>query len=630
INTTYNLKIFSLKSLRKILTDDKAINQIYKKKEEKLKTYYGKWKLYKITSQEIEDTVKKLLGKCPPIIKPLLINTIIFPDEKDYLQLILIDSSDIRKLLNKLKYSFPRVLINNVQNMETNEKLIYVEISTPNLTQEEKLQLYSILYNNFADHLLYGKSYLWCGMIPAISRKNFYDFDNKQFFYTKDLFEQFFLYVKKLLGENLNHLSANKNQMQNKFWSKEKYFIRFLKKIESHDKKESVNYNLANLNNLLEFNRLIKKNLINIEKFKQLKLEHFYKNHVKSIKCIPAFQHFGFEQFFLYIHPTNMNSINLKLLLSNTFQKIKYPASVDETNSLFIKFIMPFCFPNMKYINWLRESKKIIREYLAFSITKIYQLLHFNNNLTSKGWCYDTDKFKIYIQMILFKSDYNIQIPKLEPYNLKEKNDSYYYTPDTVEFKALTEIYSCSSLDLKSYLGANKLTKEKQIIDLIKKGLVFPYLIIKNIGLENKIHLIIPNLEEEKKETLIKIFSYFNAGFIYEIEGEFYINGFDEGKRFENGLMIKLYFPKCEIGEFEKLFELLFEYLDINYYLILNDLVDGSNLIKSIFGNLDYLKSYNPLKNLKWNKKDKIWTNNNIFSKENGFIYPDLINKENE
>ncbi|GAH71966.1 unnamed protein product, partial [marine sediment metagenome] len=77
--------------------------------------------------------------------------------------------------------------------------------------------------------------------------------------------------------------------------------------------------------------------------------------------------------------------------------------------------------------------------------------------------------------------------------------------------------------------------------------------------------------------------------------------------------------------EFEKLFDLLFEYLDISHYIILNDLVDGSNLIKSTFGNLHFLKTYNPLKNLKWNKIDKIWRNHNIFSKEHGFIYPDLV-----
>ena len=77
-----------------------------------------------------------------------------------------------------------------------------------------------------------------------------------------------------------------------------------------------------------------------------------------------------------------------------------------------------------------------------------------------------------------------------------------------------------------------------------------------------------------------------------------------------------------------KLFELLFEYLEIKYYLLLNDLVDGKNLIKSVFGNLRFLKTYNPLKNLKWSDTDKIWLSHNIFERERGFVYQDLFYKD--
>ena len=92
--------------------------------------------------------------------------------------------------------------------------------------------------------------------------------------------------------------------------------------------------------------------------------------------------------------------------------------------------------------------------------------------------------------------------------------------------------------------------------------------------------------------------------------------------------MIKIYFPKCEISEFMRLFDLLFEYLEIKDYLILNDLVDGKNLIKSIYGGLAFLNSYNPLKNLEWNEQDKIWQNPKIFTSKFEPIYPDLISKD--
>ena len=83
--------------------------------------------------------------------------------------------------------------------------------------------------------------------------------------------------------------------------------------------------------------------------------------------------------------------------------------------------------------------------------------------------------------------------------------------------------------------------------------------------------------------------------------------------KFESGLLIKLYLPDCQIDELQRLFDLIFEYLGIKHYLILNDLVDGKNILKYLYGNLDFLKTYNPLNNLIWNVKDKIWMNNKLF-----------------
>jgi len=78
-----------------------------------------------------------------------------------------------------------------------------------------------------------------------------------------------------------------------------------------------------------------------------------------------------------------------------------------------------------------------------------------------------------------------------------------------------------------------------------------------------------------------------------------------------------------------QLFDLLFKYLDIKDYLILNDLVDGSQLLKSIYGSLGFLKEYNPLKNLIWNPKDKQWMNHKLFTQKFEPLYPDLLPMEN-
>jgi hypothetical protein len=131
-------------------------------------------------------------------------------------------------------------------------------------------------------------------------------------------------------------------------------------------------------------------------------------------------------------------------------------------------------------------------------------------------------------------------------------------------------------------------------------------------------------MKKEHIETILKIFSFFNIGYIYEIEGEYYIQGFTEEHKFENGMMIKLYLPDCQLDEFEILFDSIFEYLEIEHYVILNDLVDGKYLLKSIYKNLDFLKSYNPLKNLIWNNKDKKWMNHKLFTDKFEKRYPPL------
>jgi len=629
INSCYKLKIFSINSIIKIVIDQQVVTKIYKTKEAKLKKHYERWKLYKITFQEIDTVIDKFLNIDPPIIKPLLINTILF-QEKDYLQLILNYSEDTLKVMEQIKKYFPRVLINSTRRLKSNKNLIFVEISTPYMTKEEKKLFYSILYNNLKEDLLYGKSYLWKGWNPALSRKTFYDFNEKHFFYTKDLYKQFFLNVRHIFGELIKPSIEKKIITQDKFWSKEKFFVRLIKAMNYHDKKENIDFSVLNLNTLLNFNKNLKKNLLNSNKFKSIKEDYFYKNYVKSIKFIPLFQHFGFQQFFLYVYPLDFESIDLRVLLSNMFQKIKYPPCIDGSNSLFIKYIMPYGFPNKKYINWLTKAKQNIREYIAFSVRKIHRIFQFHSNLDTKGWVYDPDTFKIYMQKVLFNPDYKAITPEIQIFDLEEISDSKSFTPDSSEYDYLTKIYSWHSIDLKYYLGANKYSIENHIKDLLNKGLIEPYLSLKNIGIQDTVFIILPNLKKETISLLIKVFSFFNIGFIHEIEGEFFISGFNNEIKFQNGLMIKLYFPKCELSEFERLFDLLFEYLEIDHSLILNDLVDGSNLIKSVFGNLDFLKTYNPLKNLKWNEKDKIWINHNIFSKEEGFIYPDLINKRDD
>jgi len=290
---------------------------------------------------------------------------------------------------------------------------------------------------------------------------------------------------------------------------------------------------------------------------------------------------------------------------------------------------MPYGSPNLKYLHWLARSKKIVREYCGFFINKVYKILHFNDNLNQEGWIYDKDKFKIHMQNVLFNPKYNPKNPIIKEFETGKKSISSYFGPESPEFKSISQIYDTKSIDIKSFLTTKKTITINHITSLLKKDLIFPYLSLKNLDLHNIVYIIVPNLKKELIDTVVKIFSFFNVATIYDITGEYFIYGFKQEIQFPTGLMIKINFPKCEISEFERLFDLLFEYLEVKDYVILNDLVDGSNLIESIYGGLDFLKSYNPLKNLEWNEQQKRWENPKVFTPKFEPIYPDL-NAENK
>ena len=148
---------------------------------------------------------------------------------------------------------------------------------------------------------------------------------------------------------------------------------------------------------------------------------------------------------------------------------------------------------------------------------------------------------------------------------------------------------------------------------------------MKNLGLYEKIYIIIPNTNKENIDKLVKIFNFFNFGFIYEIEGSYFIKGMEEEIGFNNGLFIKLYFPDIDLSSFFRLFDLLFQFLKIKKYLILNDMSDGKSLLNHIYGNLDFLKNYNPLKNLLYNEKDEKYMNTKLYNESFEPKYPELI-----
>jgi hypothetical protein len=628
IEICHNLKIYDLNLIRRIIGNRKVRDIIYKKEESKLKEMSEVIKLSDVTIKVVENKIKDFLEKEPFIIKPLLINTI--PKGRlanFYPILVLKNTIKTKKIINSIKTYFPHLTIYESIDFFSHDEILYIEFYIPDLNASEKHRFFSILYNRLEENIVLAKEYFH-RYIPVFSLKSFYEQEHNQFYYSKYLFNQYFLYTKKILGEPLKPPYDRPYKIHKKFWSREKDILNLIKKVNDRVMRENVDFNIDHLKKLLNFHLNLDRNILDIEKFKVLKKEFYFKNYIKAIKFIPAFRFFGLGQYFLYVFPSDLYKIDFNLLLLNTFQKICYPASIDNSIPLFIKYIKPYDVPNLKYLHWLTKSKKTIREYCGFFIQKVYHILHFDYNINKEGWIYESGNFKMHMQNILFNPSDSVKIPKIKEYKINERSISSNIGPDFPEIDSLSQIYDWDSIDIKTYLGTKKLSIVNQIQSLLKENLIFPYLSLKNLDFQESIYIIAPNLNKELISTLVKIFSFFNLAFIYEIKGEYFIHGFDQEVKFQNGLMIKLYFPKCEISEFLGVFDLLFEYLEINDYIILNDLVEGKNLLKSIYGGLDFLKSYNPLKNLEWNKQEKRWMNPKVFTSKFEPIYPDLIPKD--
>jgi len=624
-----NLKIFSIKSIKKIINDPNLLIKITKLKKARLRELKRNNRISNVSNRTINLKIDRLINKYPKIIKPYLIATIWTNSVASYFpQIILKNSSEVRATINRIKNYFPKSYFYETIDLFSSQEFIFLQLFIPYLNSNEKIAFISILSSIFKENIISFKRYSWDGFLHTFSRKDFYDFYNKEFFYTKDLFKQYFLYIEGILGEKLNPFEE-KSVSTVKFRSTKKSMVSLIKKVNQRINSERISFNTKDIHDLLNFHSNLEKYFLNKEKFEIVKKEKFFKRYVKSIKLFPSLQNFGLGQYFLYITPFDLEDIDFKLLFTNTFQKIKQIASIDNSNSLFIKYVFPYNDPNTSYLNWLRSKNKI-REYCLFSVKNISQIFHFNNNLSSNGWYLDSNNFKTYIQNILFNLNYKVQSSEVKHFNIGDLSNSDYYKPDSFYFKTLLHLYNWHSIDIKKKINVNNKSIFTEIRPLIKEKIIFPYIKLKNLGFKEIIYVILLNPEKETIEILKSIFHFFNLAFVYEIEGEYNIHGFIKKKKISSGLMIKLYLPDCELSEFLRIFEYVFQYLKVEKYLILTDIVKGDSLLRSVYGNSSFLKNYNPLQNLIWNAKRRTWINHKLFSKNFEYLYPELILKRKE
>jgi hypothetical protein len=636
LNACFNFKILDLKKINKFIKEPNLAEEIYQTREKRYENLFKPINLYKITNEKIESTIEALLNRDPPILKPNLINTILTSTfAKYYPVIILKDTTEVQDGLKKLKSYFPRIFIYKTTEIASKKNFIFIAMYFINI--KEKRLFLSVVYSYFKDSIVMIKRYFWRGVRRRLilEPREFYDFENKKFFYSEEFFKQLLIYSKEILGEKMEwpKYSLN-NEIQEFFWPTKQNIHNLVKTVKNRISHQKINFNLRDLEDFSEFRKNLETNLIERDSFKNLRAKDFFERYINSIKFLPVFQKFGFSQYCLYFRPFFYRSptfeIDFRLLFINSFQNIKFPASIEPNPAIFGEYIFPFKTPNVSYLNWLVKSKKNVSEYCLFYKKKFYDIIHFNRNLTKEGWSYSSIKFKSYMQDILFNPTYDPKISGIREFDLNEKLKSYTYGQGTQEYEDLTQIYDTKSIDIKSFLGTRQYSKINRITELLKKKLIFPYISLKNLDFQDKVSIILPDTKPEFNKKIVKIFSFFNMCRIYEIEGEFFIYGFQQERSFENGLLIEIWFPQCELDEFFNIFDLIFHFLGIEHYVILTDLVNGETLLKSVYGNLDFLKKYNPLLNFKWNDKDKIWMNHKLFNEKFEPIFPDLIKKEKQ
>ena len=637
LDACYNLKIVDLNKILKMVKEPYLVEDIHRTREKKYEDVFKSVSSYKITNERIESTIEAFLNHDPPIIKPILINTIYTSTfAKYYPEVLLKDTIKVRKRLKKLRSYFPRLYIYKITDLSSS-KNNYLRLLIYLVNIEEKNLFLSILFSNFGDAIIKYNRYFWRGVMRRVryGARDFYDFQNGKFFYSEDLYKQILIYSLKILGDKLDWpKNILTNNLQEFFWSSKQNMNTLVKTVKNRISHQEIDFNLNDLGELVVFREKLENVLIDRAQFIDIKVRNFFQKHVNCIEFLPAFQQFGFSQYYLYFRPFFYKSptfeIDFRLLFINSFQSIKYPACIQTDQAIISEYIFPYKTPNRSYLNWLVKSKKNVSEYCLFYKKKFYDIIHFNRNLTKEGWNYSSIRFKSYMQDVLFKSNYDPKISEMKVFDLNEISGSKIYGCDTPEYDALTHIYNTHSIDIKTHLGTRNYSIINKITELLKKKLIFPYISLKNLDFQDKISIILPDIKQEYNDKIIKIFSFFNICRIFEIEGEFYIFGFQKEIIFENGLLIEIWFPKCELDEFFNVFDLLFQYLEIKHHIILADLVNGKNLLKKVYGNLNFLKDYNPLLNFNWNAKDKIWMNHKLFNEKFEPIYPDLVNKDNQ
>ncbi|MBD3215633.1 MAG: hypothetical protein GF311_23685, partial [Candidatus Lokiarchaeota archaeon] len=612
IEVCFSLRIFSIEEISSLISGKRAsaLNTI-RSKEKHLSQVIDHYQALEITQKDITSFLTRFSKEPIPIIKPILINTI-YTEEKEQFQfhIQLSYKKDLIPKIEDISRFFSRSFYLIDFEHHYKQKIIDLIIGSPAYSPLDYERLFLALKHIFEGDLISFRPIVGSGIVSAYSASSFYDFEKKEYDYSADLFKEIKKYATHLFGKvpkypargeglsrGLSLTGPSKGDPGSLAEIAAQMHLDYSRKVVNYERK-----NLEQLKTIYqELPQLLKSN----DGFRSLKSTFAFKTYIDSIKFIPKFSAFSFSSYHLFIIPeANNPQVDLRLLLGNTFRELFTPGAVlpDREVPLYISYIYPFRSPNRSYLNWLTKSARAINQYCLFTIKTIHTIFHFERNISKKGWELDPHAFRSHLQNVLEnqdtidRTDYYKQ--HINSFHLG-KVPSHILSPSSKEYKSLIKLHDRTSADAKSFLGTNHLEKIHAFQLILKEELIVPYLEIKNLGLERVIRVIIPS-DTVNVELFLHAFSFLNYVKISEIAGEFFLKGFSDEYKFRNGLLINLFLPKMEISPIIEAINEFLETLKIEKYLILHDLISGNEILKKVFGDLSFLKTYNPLDILEW------------------------------
>ncbi|KKL52882.1 hypothetical protein LCGC14_2281020, partial [marine sediment metagenome] len=330
-----NLKLFDLTSIKKLIQDESNLTFLYSRKDKKLGKVETAYREYKLTNQLLDERIEAFLNNKPPIIIPSLIETI--GAERDFIQQynkfeFILEHS--KKNLDSLKQLVNVHEMSNVLSSLIEEKQVVEFRCFPSLYSTIQKGLFFSLMSSQLN-IMHGKRYIGQGHDYGTTLRNLFDSETKQFFYTKDLFEHQFKYVKTILGDVSTKIHSPSPPHRLDIFPLKLGPIDYIKKM--NNLREKPDYTITHLTKLLHFRLQLKNTLFHNEQYQQVKNEYFFKKYIKAIKFKPSFASFGFSQFYLYVDFYNLNDIDFKILFLNNFQGLKFPMCIENSIPLFIK-----------------------------------------------------------------------------------------------------------------------------------------------------------------------------------------------------------------------------------------------------------------------------------------------------